>query len=238
MITVHHLGVSQCERILWLCEELELDYKIVKHIREPALAPQSLRDVPGNETGKSPFIEDSDTGVKLSESAAVADYILQTYGNGRLSIKPKDKNFADYIYWFHYSNGTLQPAMLESMFTQLAGGPEDAPIRGVARERLMAALKRVNDRMKDNKWLAGDEFTAADVMCMYPFTTQRYFGPQVSFKGYDNLLRWLKDCSERPAFKKAMEKGDPELHILIDAEPPSQSLMEVGGVESDIWKKK
>lgn len=95
----HSLGISQSERVVWLCEELGLEYKLVKHTRDPVLSPESLKSVPGNETGKSPFIEDSDAGITLSESAAIVDYILARYGNNRLLIEPSDKNFPDYIYW-------------------------------------------------------------------------------------------------------------------------------------------
>lgn len=110
MIVLHHLGISQSERISWLLEELQLEYKLVKHTRAPALAPESLRNVPGNKTGKSPFIEDPDAGITLSESGAITEYIIWKYGNGRLALKPDHKNFSDYLYWKDYSNATLQPA--------------------------------------------------------------------------------------------------------------------------------
>lgn len=76
MITVHHLGISQSERIVWLMEELGLEYKLVKHVRDPIMAPESITSVPGNKTGKAPFIEDPDAGVTLSESAAICDYVV------------------------------------------------------------------------------------------------------------------------------------------------------------------
>lgn len=109
MIILHHLGVSQSERIVWLLEELGLEYKLIKHNRAPALAPDSLKNVPGNKTGKSPFIEDPDAGITLSESGAITDYIIWKYGNGRLALKPDHKNFADYLHWKDFSNATLQP---------------------------------------------------------------------------------------------------------------------------------
>jgi glutathione S-transferase len=107
MLTVHHLGISQSERVVWLCEELEIEYKLVKHTRDPILAPESLTSLPGNKTGKAPFMEDPETGVALSESAAICEYIARKYGNDRLILGPSHKNFADYLYWFHYSNGTF-----------------------------------------------------------------------------------------------------------------------------------
>lgn len=91
MITLHHLGISQSERIVWLLEELGLPYKIVKHYRAPILSPDSLKIVPGNKSGKAPFIEDDEAGITLSESGAIVEYIINMYGGGKLALKPGDK---------------------------------------------------------------------------------------------------------------------------------------------------
>ena len=238
MLTVHHLGISQSERIVWLCEELEIPYKLVKHTRDPLLSPASLKDLPGNETGKAPFIEDPEAGITLSESGAVAEYINEKYGEGRLAInRPGDAEYTDFLHWFHYANGTLQPSMITNMWVEAGGMASDSMMAQFAASRLAAALKLMDDRLKDNQWLAGEKFTIADIMSVYPVTTQRYFGPRCSLAGYDNLLRWLRDCAARPAFKRAMEKGDPEMRILLGPEPPEKGMFEAGGVKSDHWKK-
>ena len=96
-IIVHHLGVSQSERIVWLLEELGLPYELVKHDRAPVLSPDSLKNVPGNVTGKSPFIEDTGAKITLSESLAISDYIIYKYGGGKLALKPDDPHFHDYL---------------------------------------------------------------------------------------------------------------------------------------------
>lgn len=123
------------------------------------------------------------------------------------------------------------------MFLDAAGTTSDVPIRQFSTQRIEAGLRHMDDRLKSNKWLAGDEFTAADVMSVYTPTTQRYFGPQISLAPYQNLLRWLKDCSERPAYQRAMQKGDPEMKLLLGAEAPAKGMMEMGGVSSGHWKK-
>src|ERR1700761_3399963 len=86
MLTVHHLGVSQCERVLWLLEELGLHYELVKHTRDPLLSPKTLKDVPGNTLGKSPFVVDSESGLTMNESGAIVEYIIHKYGNGRFAV--------------------------------------------------------------------------------------------------------------------------------------------------------
>nr|POE72955.1 glutathione s-transferase 3 [Quercus suber] len=240
MITLHHLGISQSERIVWLLEELGLDYKLVRHTREPLLAPKSLEAVPGNTTGKAPFISDDAVSppLSLSESGAICDYIIALYGNGRFQLKAGHPNFADYLYWFHYSNANLQSNLLNSMFLSHANAPEGTRILKAAEQRLHAGLQLYDDRLRSNKWLAGDEFTAADIMSVFPLTTQRYFGPpNLSLKDYPNILRWLQDCAARPAYSSAMQKGDPEMQLLLEAEPPAKGLMELGGTASDSWKK-
>ena len=238
MLIVHHLGVSQCERVLWLCEELRVEYKMVKHNRDPIMSPKSLKDVPGNDLGQSPFVEDTDQGVSFSESAACVEWIIAKHGNGRLALKPDDEHFADYLQWFHYSNGTLQPAMVDTMFLTVAGIQPDSQIGQLAHERLAVRFKYVDKQLEANKYLAGPEFTAADIMTMYSVTTQRYWGPQLDLSPYKNILRWLQDCTSRKAYQQAMEKGDPEMQPLTAAEAPGFGMFDVGGVTSDHWKKK
>ncbi|KAH9827350.1 glutathione S-transferase-like protein [Teratosphaeria destructans] len=239
MLTIHHLSISQSERIVWLAEELGLDYTLVRHIRDPVMAPESLRSLPGNTLGKAPFIEDSSTGVTLSESGAIADYIIGRYGNGRLQASPTDdaEFYADYLYWFHWSNGTLQPAMLTSMFLAAAQVDPTAQIAQFDRQRLTASMEHINDRLKSHKWLAGEEFTAADIMTLYCFTTQRYFGPLLDLALYQNVIRWMGDCSRREGYRMAMEKCDPEMQPLLGAKAPEKGLLETGGVEGREWRK-
>jgi glutathione S-transferase len=75
-------------------------------------------------------------------------------------------------------------------------------------------------------------------MSVYSLTSKRYFGPLVSFKEYPNVVRYLKDIGDRPAYQRAMEKGDPDMKLLLGAEPPEKTLIQAGGVKSDFWRKK
>ena len=239
VLTVHHLGISQSERIVWLCEELGVDYKLVTHTRSPILAPDSLKSIPGNASGKAPFMEDSDAGVTLSESGAIAEYIIHKYGGGKLAVgsSADAKAYAEYLYWFHFSNATLQPAGSTSMFINGAQVPADNMMKQFADSRLQSALQQMDARLGESKWLAGDELTAADVMVVWSLTSQRYFAP-LSLAPHKNILRFLQDVGDRDAYRRAMEKGDPEMALLLGAEAPEKSIMEVGGTASDVWKKK
>lgn len=261
MLTIHHLGVSQSERILFLCEELDVPYELVIHTRDPIVSPQSLKSLPGNGTGASPFVEDSETGNRMNESAAICEYIIHTYGNGKLAVKPGDNNYWDYLYWFHYSNGTFQPAMVDAQFGEAAGLDPGNQLMGFMYLRMKWAFELVDKRLGESKFFAGDDFTAADIMMMYSLTTQRHWlGPSADFSPYKNLVRYIQEIAKRPAYQRAMEKGtvekprlllqhtllpyglmlwlgDPEMKLLLDAEPPKIAMMSAGGVTSNHWKK-
>jgi glutathione S-transferase len=199
VLKVHHLGISQSERIVFLCEELSIPYDLILHKRAPMLAPESLTSVPGNLTGKAPFIEDTATSVTLSESGAIAEYIINIHGGGKLTVKPDQANYADYLFWFHWSNATLQPQMSASMFP--ASDEGKAKFRAA---RLHAALSTMEERLKESKWLAGEEFTVADIMPVWTLTTQRYWGPLLDLSKYPSIVRWLGDIGARPAYQRAV----------------------------------
>jgi len=237
-ITIHHLGISQSERILFLCEELALEYNLVHHIRDPLTSPQSLKSLEGNSTGKAPFIVDDGVSptVTLSESAAICEYIIETYGSGKLSKKKGEVGFVEYTYWFNYIAGTLQPAMSTAMMVGISGLPQDNFLVGISKSSVKGMLELVDKRLGESKWFAGEEFTAADVMAMYSLSTGRYWSG-VRVEGYANILRWLGDVAARPAYQRAMGKGDPEMRCLVDGWQPEKSLLALGGVKSDVWKK-
>jgi glutathione S-transferase len=241
VLTLHHLGLSQSERILLLLEELGVDYNLVKHDRAPTLAPDSFKNLPGNKTGQAPFLEDPEAGITLSESGAICDYILAKHGaESKMKMEKKigERGYVDYIYFYHYANATLQPAMAQVMMLSMIKAPDDNFLVQYARSNVEKCLKLLDAHLGKNKWLAGEDFTAADCMMIYSLTTKRYFGPLTSYEEFPNIVRYLGDIGARPAYKRALEKGDPEMQPLLGAKPPSKTLLDVGGITSDIWKKK
>ena len=214
MLTVHHLGRSQSERIVWLCEELELDYKLVIHDRDPKtkLSPPELKAM--HPLGAAPLIEDD--GVLLAESGAIVDYILVKYGAGRLVYGPKAPEFADFLYWLHFANGTLQPAMGRCMMISRMSPAPDNPIWVAVQGRLDRALRHLEAQLADSPWLAGDEFTAADIMTVFSLTTMRLFYP-LDLTPYPATLAYLQQVGEREAYRRAMEKGDPGFTPMLGA---------------------
>ena len=158
MLTVHHLGRSQSERIVWLCEELGIAYELKRYTRDSVtmLAPADYKAL--HPIGSAPVITDGD--LVLAESGAVVDYIIAKYGHGRLALKPDHPDFAPYLYWLHFANGTLQPSMGRCMTLNRLKLADDNPVQLAMKARLDRAFDLVDARTREAEYLAGSEFTA------------------------------------------------------------------------------
>jgi glutathione S-transferase len=217
MLTIHHLGHSQSERILWLCEELGIPYTLKRYTRDAVtkLSPPELSTL--HPLTAAPLIEDG--GIQLAESAAIVEYIIVKHGNGRLKLGPDHPEYVPFLYWFHFSNGNLQPVMGRSMIVSRLNLPPEHPVRQSAALRQARALRLVDNRLGDNRlgeapYLAGTEFTAADIMTVFSLTTMRLFIP-TDLTPYPSILAYLQRIGARPAYQRAMQKGDPDLVPLL-----------------------
>jgi glutathione S-transferase len=211
MLTVHHLGVSQSERVVWLCEELGIPYALKRYERraDNRLAPPEYKAL--HPIGAAPVIVDGD--LVLAESGAVVEYLIHTHGGGRLAVPPGRPGYADYLYWFHFANGTLQPAMGRLMLLRRAGLPAGNPIRAAAEARLALALEALETRLQESPCLAGPELTAADIMTVFSLTTMRNF-LEFDLGGYPAIPAYLARIGARPGYRQAMAKADPGLPPL------------------------
>ena len=212
MIRIHHLGHSQSERIVWLCEELGLPYELRHHTRDPVtrLSPPELTAL--HPLGAAPLIEDGD--LLLAESAAIVEYIIVKHGGGRLKPGPEHPDYASFLYWFHFANGNLQPVTLRLMMVNRAGLPLDHPVHASVKGRLDRVMALVETRLGEAAYLAGREFTAADIMSVFSLTTMRLFQP-IDLAPYPNIRAYLQRIGERPAYRRAMAKGDPDLTPML-----------------------
>jgi glutathione S-transferase len=216
MIIVHHLNNSRSQRVLWLLEELGLDYEIRKYQRDPKtlLAPPELCAV--HPLGKSPVIEDA--GQTLAESGAIVEYLAERYADGRLVPAAGTPERLRYRYWMHFAEGTAQPPLLlKLLFDRIEKGPMPFFARPVARaiaQRAKAGYVQPNiDRNLDfmegelasREWFAGERFSAADVQMSFPLEAARMRG------GLDakrpRLMAWLERIHARPAYRRAIERG-------------------------------
>jgi glutathione S-transferase len=212
MITVHHLGVSQSERIVWLFEELEIPYELKRYQRDPAsgLAPAEYKSL--HPMGIAPVITDG--ALVLGESGAIIEYVITKYGNGRLVVSADKPNFADYLFWFHFANGTMMPSQMTGFIASLAGAPGDNVVLESLKARADLAFALIEKRLGETPYLAGNEFTAADIIMGFPLMTMRAFAPR-DLGAFPNLRNYLKRIGERPAYQRAMAAGDPGMTPVL-----------------------
>lgn len=149
------------------------------------------------------------------------EYILTKYGDGKLSIPPTADNYADYLYYLHFANGYFQPSITRYGLLLRAGIPLDSLGAKFTVRAFTQSLEILDERLKKSTWLAGEEFTAADVMIVFSLTTMRLFVPY-SLEGYDSILGFLKKVTEREAYKTSRGKGDPGYEAPIGAEKPQR----------------
>ncbi len=201
MIVVHNLNDSRSQRILWLLEELGLPYEIKRYQRnaETRLAPPELKAV--NPLGKSPVV--TDNGRTIIESGAIVDYIIRRHGGGRLQPPPDSAAYDEYVQWLHYSEGSaMLPLMLNLYVSRL--GEAGAPLRPRIESELANHLGYINNSLKGKQFLVGNSLTGADIQMSFVAEVAGAFGIRAA---YPEMDAWIKRLHERPAYKKALEKG-------------------------------
>jgi glutathione S-transferase len=206
MLTVHHLGISQSDRIVWLCEELGIAYQLMHYQRDPVtkLAPPEYRAL--HPFGTAPVITDG--AVVLGESGAIIEYVIAKYGEGRLAVTASSPNFADYLFWFHFANGSMMPSSMIDFVAQLIGDKAAPEVLTLLRARSDRAFGLVESRLGTVPYFAGSQFTAADIIMLFPLTTMRAFMPR-DLSASPNTRAYLQRIGARPAYQRAMAKADP-----------------------------
>ncbi len=214
MLTVHHLNNSRSQRVLWLLEELAVPYEIVKYQRDPKtmLAPPELQKI--HPLGKSPVV--TDNGATLAESAAILEYIVETYGEGRFVPAKGTPDYNRYRYYMHYAEGSLMPMLLVKL---LMGRVRKAPalVRPIAK----AIAGKVDDTFTNPNlarhvgflaselakapYFAGQELSVADIQMSFPMEAIAARVPDVPAV----IKEYVARIHDRPAFKKALERGGP-----------------------------
>lgn len=216
MIVVHHLENSRSQRLLWLLEELGLDYEIVRYARDPKtmLAPPALRAI--HPLGKSPVLVDGD--VTVAESGAIVEYLLERYGEGRLQPPAGSESRRRYTFWMHYAEGSAMPPLLLKLVAQRM--PLSAPrlarplVRAVAGAlqksfvdpELARHLAYWESELGRSPWLAGDDFSAADIQMSFPFEAA---SQRAGAERSPRVVEFLRRIHARPAYQRALERGGP-----------------------------
>jgi glutathione S-transferase len=202
MIVVHHLNDSRSQRILWLLEELGLPYELKRYQRNAQrFAPPELMMV--HPLGKSPVITDGNR--TIAESGAIIDYLIRHYGSGRLQPAPDTRAYEEYLQWMHFAEGSAMVPLALNAQTLILG-QMTAPLKQRIESELAIHLSYIDRALNGRQFLVGDSFTGADIMLSF---VAEYAGRVVERAAYTNLDAWIKRMHERPAYKKALERGGP-----------------------------
>jgi len=216
MIIVHHLNNSRSQRVLWLLEELGVPYEVKRYERDAdtMLAPPELRAI--HPLGKSPVITDGDK--TIAETGAIVEYIIETYGQGRLIPAAGTPERLRYTYWLHYAEGSaMTPLLLKLVFMAL---PTRAP--GLLRGLIKAVANKAQSSFIDpqlkshvdywdaelgkSAWFAGQHFTAADIMMSFPLEAG---AARAGAASRPRVKAFLEATHARPAYREALKRGGP-----------------------------
>lgn len=223
MRVVHHLENSRSQRILWMLEELELDYALRCYARDPSTlsAPAELRSV--HPLGKSPLLEVD--GQILAESGAIVEYLGERHGRGRLWPLEDGPALQQIRYWLHYAEGSLMPLLLlRLVFDRVREAPAPWLLRPVIRgidsrvsqafvsPQLQLHLDYLEAHLARSQWFAGPDFSAADIQMSFPLEAAASRGG-LDADRHPHLRAWLDRIHRRPAWSRALQRGGPYAYV-------------------------
>lgn len=203
MIKVHHLNNSRSHRVLWLLEELGVPYEIVPYKRDAVtrLAPPELKKI--HPLGKSPVVSDGD--LVVAESGAIIEYLTKKYGKGKLWPAETAPNWVAHTHFMHFAEGSAMLPFLMALYASLLG-ENAAPLRPRIESEIANHLSYMEGVLAKQDYFAGSEFTAADVQMSFILEVADTSG---RLKDFPRLAALTKRLRDRPAYKRAVEKGGP-----------------------------
>lgn len=215
MITVHHLNNSRSQRILWMLEELGLEYEIQFYERDKdtMLAPESLKKV--HPLGKSPVITDEEH--TIAESGAIVEYLGRVYSNDDMRPPESCANHLHYQYWLHFAEGSMMPPLLLKLVMQkikenaqpffikpIASAITDKVNKSFIAPNITRQLAFVETHLRLNEWFAANRLTGADIQMSFPLEAAVARG---LCEDYPAICAWVEKIHQRDAYKRGLEKG-------------------------------
>lgn len=216
MVVVHHLEDSRSQRILWLLEELGVDYRIKRYERDrkTSLAPEALRKV--HPLGKSPVI--TDQGKTYAESGVIIEYLARSYGDVQWAPALDDPRYWAFAYWMHYAEGSLMPPLLlKLVFDRLRKGPAPFFIKPVLRKiadevdkafidaQIATHFGYVDRHLAEHEWFAGEAISAADIQMSFPLEAA-LAGGRIG-QDYPAVRAYVERFQAREAYRRALQRG-------------------------------
>ena len=222
MITVHHLNNSRSQRILWMLEELNQEYKIIGYERDlkTLQGPKSLRNI--HPLGKSPVITDDSNGeqILIAESGAIVEYLLQNYGKNSSLVIPEtgSQQERDYLYWLHFSEGSLMPPLLLRLIFErvkkarvpffvkpITKAVADKVLIEYVNPNINRLLDFIEASLKGKNWFLGNQLSGADIQMSFPLETSLAHG--LVNEHYTCIQSYVERIHEQPGYQAALKKG-------------------------------
>ncbi|MCZ2720755.1 glutathione S-transferase [Marinomonas sp. 15G1-11] len=215
MIKVHHLENSRSQRILWLLEELNLEYEIIEYKRDPETAsgPESLKKI--HPLGKSPVITDGD--LIVAESGAIIEYLLDRYDTEKRLRPTEGQALLDYRYWLHFAEGSFMPLLvMKLVMMKMSQGPMPFFIKPIAKvlsnkiqekfilPRIGPQLAFIEKTLGEHTWILGKELSAADIQMSFPLQAS---STRMDLTKFPNINRFITQVEANPAYQKAVSRG-------------------------------
>jgi len=207
MLTIIHVENSRSDRLIWLFEELGLDYEIEAFRRDPKTGRAGPELKKLHPYAKAPMLRDGDA--LLIESGAIFEYVLQRVGTAGLKPDPEDADWPDYLQWMHFAEGSAMLPLLLDHFQAagMAGPPGESPLAGMAKEGMVQLYRYIEGVLSERTWLAGERFTAADVMMGWVVEVVENRG---EIDPYPAMKRYVEAIRARPAYQRARTRASAE----------------------------
>jgi glutathione S-transferase len=192
------------ERIVWLCEELAVPYELIFKPGDVVGSWELIKNV--HPMGLAPTIRDGDA--TICESGAIIEYILARYGQGRLRPSVDSAEFPYYLEWTHFAEGSMASRLMNDKWLQPRPGTfmvqaYDATMVGVTDKM----LKWVEQTLSEKQYIAGNEFTAADIMMSIVLSLVEMMGTALA--EYPHIQRYVQRLRSRPAFIRTLKLCQP-----------------------------
>lgn len=215
MLTVHHLENSRSLRLLWLLEEMGVEYDLKIYQRDPKtnLAPADYQAL--HPMGKSPVVTDGE--MTLAETGAIVEYLLDHYMTAGLRPEKGTPERQAYYYWMHAAEGSVMPLLTLGLFLTMMETrppffmrPIIKAVTGQLRKAyhtpsLRKQINYINTHLGENEWFTGSHLTGADAMMLFPLEAAMV--RTVPDADYSHIKAYLDRVYARPAYQRAVERG-------------------------------
>ena len=201
-IKLHHLRFSRSTRIIWLLEELGVDYEIEMHDRNPDTNRSQSDLYAVHPLGKAPTVEVD--GHVMVESGAIIEYLIERHGGGKLA-PASDGDRAPYLEWLQFAEGTLSMPILLTLLGPRFGGLGDI-LGGFVGGEVKKQLDYIDAHLEGREFLVGDSLTGADINLEYLLELSNLVG---LLNERPNAKAYLERLMAMPGYTKAIEIGGP-----------------------------